>query len=458
MVEGGQQRVKPDNRAWTWVSGPAAYPVRLDLPRPWSHCLPPTLSFFPVITVSARRLPRSPSGPRRASSAPPAGKRGSKGAVEAAEPADPGDDGPLDGAEARSADGEDEAADTEIVGPEDGEVEPGADDDGIEGEFSAELIDSEESAAEDDSAEVVVTPQASADSAGLTRLDPLQVYMREVQRHPLLTRSEEQELAEKYVSTGDVAAAARLVTANLRLVVKIAYEYRRAFRNMMDLIQEGNIGLMQAVKRYDPYRGVKLSSYAAWWIRAYMLRYMLNNWRLVKLGTTQAQRKLFFNLNKEKARLSALGVEPTDAEVARRLGVDEKEVVEMDRRLSRGDASLDVPVGGEDGGKAVARVELLTASSPGPEQQTTNAELFHLVRHQLDRFRATLSGKDAVIFDRRMVAEDPLTLQELGDEFGVSRERVRQLEARITGKLRIFLQEALGDAVLPETSAADVGE
>ncbi len=183
----------------------------------------------------------------------------------------------------------------------------------------------------------------------LARVDALQLYMQEVQRHPLLTADEEHRLAEHYLKTGDVNAAARLVTANLRLVVKLAFEYRRAYRNIMDLIQEGNIGLMQAVKRYDPYRGVKLSSYAAWWIRAYILRFILNNWRLVKLGTTQAQRKLFFNLNKEKARLAAMGIEPTHAEVALRLNVDEKDVVEMDRRLASGDASLDVSIGDSEG-------------------------------------------------------------------------------------------------------------
>lgn len=287
---------------------------------------------------------------------------------------------------------------------------------------------------------------ANTEGGGLARYDSLQAYMREVQQHPLLDKEGEHELAVRYVKSGDVDAAAQLVTANLRLVVKLAYEYRRAYRNMMDLIQEGNIGLMQAVKRYDPYRGVKLSSYAAWWIRAYMLRYMLNNWRMVKLGTTQAQRKLFFNLNKEKARLSAMGIEPTHAEIAERLSVEEKEVVEMDRRLSRSDASLDVPVGdGESAG--VARVDLLSSASPGPEQATTSAELSHIVRGELSRFRTTLTGKDAIIFDKRMVAEEPLTLQQLGNEFGVSRERVRQLEARVTGKLRAFLKDSLGDAL-----------
>src|SRR4029078_1548321 len=159
--------------------------------------------------------------------------------------------------------------------------------------------------------------------AALSRTDPMQAYLREVQRHALLTGDEEKTLTQHYGKTQDVQTAARLVTANLRLVVKLAYEYRRAYKNIMDLIQEGNIGLMQAVKRYDPYRGVKLSSYAAWWIRAYILRFILNNWRLVKLGTTQAQRKLFFNLRKKRGELQAMGIDPTNAEIAKQLNVPE---------------------------------------------------------------------------------------------------------------------------------------
>jgi RNA polymerase sigma-32 factor len=287
--------------------------------------------------------------------------------------------------------------------------------------------------------------QRSGESLG--RFDPLSAYMREVQRHPLLSPDEEHRLAVDYQKNpDDVAAAARLVTANLRLVVKIAYEYRRAYKNMMDLIQEGNIGLMQAVKKYDPYRGVKLSSYAAWWIRAYMLRFILNNSRLVKLGTTQAQRKLFFNLSKEKARLSAMGIEPTDAEIAKRLNVAEVEVAEMDKRLARSDASLDASVGESDG-RAVARVELMPSPGSTPDQIAEGAELSELLLDRLDEFRKSLTGKDVIIFDKRLVADEPLTLQELGDEFGVSRERVRQLEARLTGKLRDYLKETLGDAV-----------
>ncbi len=281
---------------------------------------------------------------------------------------------------------------------------------------------------------------------GLAKFDALQAYMREVQRHPLLSADEEHKLAVQYHQDQDVETAARLVTANLRLVVKLAYEYRRAYRNIMDLVQEGNIGLMQAVKRYDPYRGVKLSSYAAWWIRAYMLRFILNNWRLVKLGTTQAQRKLFFNLSKEKDKLAAMGIEPTHAEIAKRLNVAEAEVVEMDRRLARSDASLDATVNESDG-RTTTRLELMPSPGASPDALAEGSELNELLHERLDEFRKTLSGKDLVIFDKRLVSDEPLTLQELGDEFGVSRERVRQLESRVTGKLRDYLRSTLGDAV-----------
>jgi RNA polymerase sigma-32 factor len=304
----------------------------------------------------------------------------------------------------------------------------------------AEIVDTEGEVTDEGPSE------EPTETGGLARYDALQAYMLEIRKHPLLSPDEEHSLAVEYSKTGDVEIAARLVTANLRLVVKLAYEYRRAYRNMMDLVQEGNIGLMQAVKRYDPYRGVKLSSYAAWWIRAYMLRFILNNWRLVKLGTTQAQRKLFFNLNKEKQKLLALGIEPTSGEIAKRLEVEESEVVEMDRRLARADASLDSPVT-EGDGRTTSRLELLPGSSDSPELATESAEIEALLHEQLDEFRKTLTGKDILIFEKRLIADEPLTLQELGDQFGVSRERVRQLEARLTGRLREHLKKTLGDAV-----------
>jgi RNA polymerase sigma-32 factor len=216
----------------------------------------------------------------------------------------------------------------------------------------------------------------------------------------------------------------------------------------MDLIQEGNIGLMQAVKRYDPYRGVKLSSYAAWWIRAYILRFILNNWRLVKLGTTQAQRKLFFNLRKKRAELQAMGIDPTNAEIARQLNVPENEVADMDVRLQATEKSLDAPVGDSEG-RSIAKVDMMPSAVEGPEALLADGELQALLKEKLGDFRKTLVGKDKelAIFDERLVADEPLTLQELGDRFGISRERVRQLEQRLTGRLREYLREEMGDAV-----------
>jgi RNA polymerase sigma-32 factor len=255
-------------------------------------------------------------------------------------------------------------------------------------EVEAELVDEEEIADEESIDETEaqaydddigepegeLVPPSSVSTTALSLRDPFQAYIREVQRYKLLTPDEEKTLTREYAETQDPEIARRLVTANLRLVIKLAYEYRRAYKNMMDLIQEGNIGLMQAVKRYDPYRGVKLSSYSAWWIRAYMLRFILNNWRLVKLGTTQAQRKLFFNLNKQKAKLAAMGIDPTPKLIANRLGVKEKEVVEMDRRLSSSEASLDAPLGDSEG-RSVARVELMPSEDRSTDDRVAGREL-----------------------------------------------------------------------------------
>jgi RNA polymerase sigma-32 factor len=316
----------------------------------------------------------------------------------------------------------------------------GAEDQGeeVEAGADADLVDEPVSSA-------IEVPE-SKDS--IARFDALSAYLREVQKHPLLVPEETQALAERFVTTQDAAAAARLVTANLRLVVKIAYEYRRAYKNILDLIQEGNIGLMQAVKRYDPYRGVKLSSYAAWWIRAYILRFILNNWRLVKLGTTQAQRKLFFNLRKKRAELQAMGIEPTDAEVAKQLNVPESDVAEMDVRLQASERSLDAPIGDGEG-RATAKIDTMPSLVEGPETLMADSELQGLLKEKLATFRQTLAGKEkeVAIFDERLVADEPLTLQELGDRFGISRERVRQLEQRLTGRLREFLRSEMGDAV-----------
>lgn len=354
-------------------------------------------------------------------------------------------------ARATDAESDDELGGGEAL--EDADAESGEGDLDSPAEAEAEV---DGAADEDDEDAVVETSDEDLDApeipasvapTSLARLDPMAAYLREVQRHPLMTPEQTHELAVTFLKTQDPAIAARLVTANLRLVVKIAYEYRRAYKNIMDLVQEGNIGLMQAVKRYDPYRGVKLSSYAAWWIRAYILRFILNNWRLVKLGTTQAQRKLFFNLRKKRAELEAMGIEPSHAEIAKSLNVPESDVAEMDVRLGSNEKSLDAPVGDADG-RSISKVDMMPSAGMGPEAMMADGEVQSMLHEKLDMFRTTLEGKekDLAIFDERLRSDDPKTLQELGDKFKISRERVRQLEQRLLQRLRDYLKAEMGDA------------
>ena len=290
-------------------------------------------------------------------------------------------------------------------------------------------------------------PRAKRETGSLARRDPLSAYMSETRRYPLLTPEEEHDLAVKLVEHGDTGAARKLIEANLRLVVKIAYEYRRAHRNLLDLVQEGNIGLIQAVGKFDPYRGVKLSSYAAFWIRAYILKFILNNWRLVKIGTTQAQRKLFFNLRKEREKLEQLGFQPTSALLAEKLDVPEREVVEMERRLAAPEASLDAPLGSDDGDGARTRLDYLPSDDERPDRAVAQSEFSQLLRGKLEAFANTLEGREQAIFRERWLSEEPLTLQELGDRYHVSRERARQLEKRMLDRLKKYLEAEMGTAI-----------
>jgi len=266
--------------------------------------------------------------------------------------------------------------------------------------------------------------------------DPLQRYLAEIRRYPLLSREEEHDLAVRYKEHQDIEAAYRLVTANLRLVVMIARNYQRAFRTLLDLVQEGNVGLMEAVKNFDPYRGVRFPSYAVWWIRAYIIRYVMNNWRMVKVGTTQAQRKLFFNLQKEKERLEAEGFTAGPKLLAQRLDVKESEVVEMQQRLAGRDLSIDTPL--DQGGEATM-LDFLASPGATAEEEVADSESRQLLSRKIREFGDTLTGKEKVIFDARLMAEEPLTLQDIGDRYGISRERVRQLEERIKKKLKKHL-------------------
>jgi len=304
----------------------------------------------------------------------------------------------------------------------------------------------EDETGEDDAVVARAAREAGKERLTLIKRDPLQAYMQEARRFPLLTPEEEHDLAVKLYEGGDTAAARRMVEANLRLVVKIAYEYRRAHKNILDLVQEGNIGLIQAVRKFDPYRGVKLSSYAAFWIRAYILKFILNNWRLVKIGTTQAQRKLFFNLRKEKERLEQLGFQPTAALLAENLQVTEKEVEEMEKRLSAPEASLDAPIASDDDGSRT-RLDYLPSEEVRPDHAVEEGEFSQLLKAKLEHFAQGLEGREQTIFRERWLTENPKTLQEIGDAYGVSRERARQLEKRLLGRLRKYLETELGQTV-----------
>lgn len=279
-------------------------------------------------------------------------------------------------------------------------------------------------------------------SKNLVPFDPLQRYLTEIRRYPLLSREEEHRLAVEYKEYGKVDAAYKLVTSNLRLVVMIAREYQRAFRNLLDLIQEGNIGLMEAVKNFDPYRGIRFPSYAVWWIRAYMIRYIVNNWRMVKIGTTQAQRKLFFNLQKEKEKLEAEGFTSGPKLLAQRLDVKEGEVVEMEQRLANRDLSIDIPVG-EDGESTL--LHFLADNKETPEESFAAAEYRQVLGDKIEQFAGGLRDKELVIFRERLLNEEPLTLREIGERYGISRERVRQIEERLKKKLKDFLSKEFKD-------------
>ncbi len=277
----------------------------------------------------------------------------------------------------------------------------------------------------------------------LAKFDPLQRYLSEISRYRLLTREEEIELGRRVQEEDDMEAAYQLVTSNLRLVVKIALEFQRVWmQNLLDLIQEGNIGLMQAVKKFDPYKNVKFSYYASFWIKAYILKFIMDNWRLVKIGTTQGQRKLFFKLKKEKQLLIEQGFDPKPKLLSQRLGVSEREIVDMDQRLDGWDVSLDSPVKeGSDTGK----IEFVSEGSASAEDRVAKKEIELLLHNKVSEFREQMTDRELEIFDQRIFSDAPVTLQEIGDRYGISRERVRQIEKNVIKKMRDFFKSEIPD-------------
>ncbi len=288
-------------------------------------------------------------------------------------------------------------------------------------------------------------PRASASGDELLKADGFTRYLSEIRNYPLLTREEELEVATAYFEDGDKIAGRRLVTGNLRLVVKIALEYRRAWVNVMDLIQEGNIGLAEAVKRYDPYRGVRFSSFARYWIRALILQYILKNFRMVSFASTRAGRKLFFRLEKERARLMQEYGEASTKMLAENLEVSEADVVAA-TVLKQAPLSLNTPRGDGDEGGGRTLSDVLPDGGEDVEAEVVQSQLMATVDGHMQAFAADLTDeREQAIWTERLVAEDPVALAVLGERFGVSRERIRQIEARMKKRLKQHLTEALGD-------------
>ena len=275
--------------------------------------------------------------------------------------------------------------------------------------------------------------------------DSLHLYLREINRFSMLQPEEELALARKVKESNDPDAAFRLMSSHLRLVVRIAMDFqRRWMQNVLDLVQEGNVGLVRAVSKFDPEKGIKFSYYASFWIKAYILKFIMDNWRLVKIGTTQTQRKLFYNLNKGRQQLISMGYDPDTAMLAERLNVTKEQIVEMEQRLDASDMSLDAPMSDEDSSGA-SRMDYLPALGPGIEETLGNSEIAHMVRQRLESLVPLLNDKEQYILERRLLSDEPVTLREIGDMFHITRERVRQIEARLLQKVRDHLFNNIKD-------------
>ena len=268
--------------------------------------------------------------------------------------------------------------------------------------------------------------------------DGFEHYMAQINRFGLLSAEQEHELAARYQRYGDLDAAQRLICANLRFVVKVALEYRGYGLRLLDLVQEGNIGLMQAVRKFDPERGLRLITYAVWWIRAYIHNYIMKSWSLVKIGTTQAQKKLFYKLAQTRSALRSLTGAASAAEVAEELEVDQAVVEEMDRRLGQRDLSLDVELAE---GEEYTLLDILPDRRASQEAVLIDREERRLLGDRTRTALGALPTRERQIIEQRILNAPPRTLQEIADDFGISRERVRQLEQNALRRLKVALAD-----------------
>jgi RNA polymerase sigma-32 factor len=276
-------------------------------------------------------------------------------------------------------------------------------------------------------------------------------YLKEIGQYELLTREEMEEMAKQVIEKNDRNAAYRLISANLRLVVKVAMDFQKFWmQNFMDLVQEGNIGLMKAVKRFDPYKGVKFSYYATYWIRAYILKFLMNNWRLVKLGTTQAQRKLFFCLNKEKKALEAQGYLAEAEVLAKRLNVKKSDIEEMGSRMGNEEISLESPMGPDSDAE---QKDFIPSNGPGIEDILCRRDMKERIHNLLRDLKGSHNEKEKMILEKRLLTDDPLTLQKISEMFGISRERIRQIESNLLRKMRKYIEERDPEIMIFATGA-----
>lgn len=275
---------------------------------------------------------------------------------------------------------------------------------------------------------------ALKESTALTTTDPLLLYLNEIRKYPLLTKEQEIEIAKKYFETKDPEAAQQLVRSNLRFVVKVAAEYSKFGAKLIDLIQEGNVGLMHAVREYNPYKGARLITYAVWWIRGYIQEYLMRQYSMVRIGTTQNQRKLFYQLQKEKAALDSMGKEQSLSDIAKKLDIPEEEVKVMAQRLSGRDISLDKPL--DDDTPASLNDFQKATTEFSTEELLANEELIAILQEKVAELEPGLSEREKIILKERLLNDEPLTLQEIGEKYGITREAVRQMEVRLLKKIK----------------------
>lgn len=295
---------------------------------------------------------------------------------------------------------------------------------------SAEVVDAE------DPLDIFSTEKSAhspSKSRAVTTADPIATYLAEIRKYPLLSREEELELAKRYFDTKDPVAAQALVTANLRFVVKVAAEYSKFGARMIDLVQEGNMGLMHAVRDYNPYKGVRLITYAVWWIRGYIQEYLMKQYSMVKIGTTQNQKKLFYQLQREKESLDLLGEKPDIKTISEKMGIPEDEVEIMSQRMSSRDISLDRPLGDEN---SATLGDLQTSTNGDLVEELGRQEEIQRLSHKIDELRPNLNERELILLEERLLNDAPLTLQEIGEKYGITREAVRQAEVRLMKKIK----------------------